>query len=94
MTKVARPGVVYRITDPERFGYIPVRTELTVLPADDPKNKTIGWTVKEGVGVGVFNSRNLRRVCCPVCGEETFDLLDHAHGKDDPDHEILSVMTT
>jgi hypothetical protein len=33
---------------------IPARTELTVIPADDPKMRTIGWTVTERNGVTLF----------------------------------------
>lgn len=32
---------------------LPVRTELTVLPADDPEQRQIGWVVKEYSGVSV-----------------------------------------
>jgi len=35
--------------DPDQFR-VPVRTELTVLPADEPGQKKIGWTVKEYMG--------------------------------------------
>lgn len=37
-------------------GKIPVRTELTVLPADDPGNRTIGWIVREYNGTEVYKA--------------------------------------
>jgi hypothetical protein len=44
------------------FGRIPVRTELTVLSADDPKARTIGFSVFEQIGVGAYNPRGLVRL--------------------------------
>lgn len=38
---------------PEFFGKIPIRQDITVLPADS-KNKLIGWTCKEFQGCEVF----------------------------------------
>jgi len=42
---------------PEFLGKMPVRTELTVLPADNPSNKPIGFVCYENIGVGIFNPR-------------------------------------
>ena len=55
-------GTVYVCCEPEHFGRIPVRTELTVLSADDPKNRTIGFSVFENLGIGAFNPRGLARL--------------------------------
>lgn len=33
---------------------IPARTEVTVIPADEPKRLTLGWTVQEYNGVEVY----------------------------------------
>jgi hypothetical protein len=44
------------------FGRIPVRTELTVLSADDPKARTIGFSVFENLGIGAYNPRGLARL--------------------------------
>ena len=55
-------GTVYVCCEPEHFGRIPVRTELTVLSADDPKNRTIGFSVFENLGIGAFNPRGLTRL--------------------------------
>ena len=46
----------------EMFGRIPVRTELTVLSADDPKARTIGFSVFENLGIGAYNPRGLARL--------------------------------
>lgn len=55
-------GYLYVCTEPEFFGRIPVRTELTVLSADDPKNRTIGFSCFEQIGVGCHNPLGLVRV--------------------------------
>jgi hypothetical protein len=55
-------GYIYVCAEPEFFGRIPVRTELTVLSADDPKNRTIGFSVFENLGIGCHNPLGLCRV--------------------------------
>ena len=55
-------GTVYACCEPEMFGRIPVRTELTVLSADDPKARTIGFSVFENLGIGAYNPKGLARL--------------------------------
>lgn len=55
-------GTVYVCAEPEMFGRIPVRTELTVLSADDPKARTIGFSVFENLGLGAYNPKGLARL--------------------------------
>jgi hypothetical protein len=55
-------GFVYVCAEPENFGRFPVRTELTVLSADDPKARTIGFSCFENIGIGAFNPRALTRL--------------------------------
>ena len=62
VSRLVPPGYVYVCCDPEMFGRIPVRTELTVMSADDPKARTIGFSVFENLGIGAFNPRGLVRV--------------------------------
>lgn len=59
--KVAR-GYVYVCAEPEFFGRIPVRTELSVLSADDPKALRIGFSIFENLGIGCYNPLALCRV--------------------------------
>jgi hypothetical protein len=62
VSRLVPPGFLYVCCDPELFGRIPVRTELTVISADDPKARTIGFSVFENIGLGCFNPRGLCRV--------------------------------
>jgi hypothetical protein len=55
-------GFAYVCCEPEQFGRIPVRTEITVLSADDPKARTIGFSCFENLGLGAFNPRGLTRI--------------------------------
>ena len=55
-------GYIYVCSEPEFFGRIPVRTELSVLSADDPKNRTIGFSCFENLGIGCHNPLGLCRV--------------------------------
>ena len=62
VSRLVPQGYVYVCCDPEMFGRIPVRTESTVLSADDPKARTIGFSVFENLGIGAFNPRGLTRL--------------------------------
>lgn len=55
VSRIVPEGTVYVCGEAEFFGRIPVRTELTVLSADDPKNRTIGFSVFEQLGIGAYN---------------------------------------
>jgi len=61
-SRLVPSGTVYVCCEAEQFGRIPVRTELTVLSADDPKARTIGFSIFENVGIGAFNPRGLARL--------------------------------
>lgn len=62
ISRLVPAGFVYVCCEPEYFGRIPVRTELTVLSADDPRNRTIGFSCFENLGIGCFNPRGLVRL--------------------------------
>jgi len=61
-SRLVPAGFTYVCCEPEQFGRIPVRTEITVLSADDPKARTIGFSCFENLGIGAFNPRGLTRV--------------------------------
>jgi hypothetical protein len=62
VSRLVPVGTVYVTCEPEMFGRIPVRTELTVLSADDPKARTIGFSVFENLGIGAYNPKGLARL--------------------------------
>lgn len=61
-SRLVPQGTVYFATEPEFFGRIPVRTELTVLSADDPKARTVGFSMFENLGIACHNPRGLQRI--------------------------------
>ncbi len=62
VSRIVPAGVVYVCCEPEHFGRIPVRTELTVLSADNPEERTIGFSMFENLGIGAYNPRGLVRL--------------------------------
>ena len=50
-------GSVYSVTEPEYLGVLPVQIDLTVLPADDPGNRQLGWSVFQSIGIGIWNAQ-------------------------------------
>lgn len=62
VTRRVPAGTIYVCAEPEFFGRIPVRTELSVLSADSPQNRTIGFSVFENLGIGAHNPLGLVRI--------------------------------
>jgi hypothetical protein len=56
MSPEVQGDTVFLVTEPEYLGVIPVRIDLTVIPADDPGNRAFGWSIFEQLGVGIHNS--------------------------------------
>lgn len=57
VSKIVPPGTVYGAADPEFVGVMPVRQDIEVLPADEPKQLKLGWVVSEIIGIGIVNPR-------------------------------------
>ena len=47
---------VYLLAPAEYVGAFPIRQDITVLPADDPKKLRLGWVIYEEVGIVIINS--------------------------------------
>ncbi len=62
ISRIVPVNTVYVCTEPEFFGRIPVRTELTVLSADEPKTRMIGFSIFENIGIGVYNPFGSQRI--------------------------------
>lgn len=59
VSKIVPEGTVYGLAEPEFVGIFPVRQDIEVLPADEPKQLKLGWVVNEIVGVSVVNTRGV-----------------------------------
>jgi hypothetical protein len=53
---------LFLVTEPEYFGVMPIRIDLTVLPADDPKGRLFGWSVFQALGIGIHNVKGLQQI--------------------------------
>jgi hypothetical protein len=47
---------VFLLAPAEYVGAFPIRQDITVLPADDPKKLRLGWVIYEEVGIVIINS--------------------------------------
>lgn len=56
------PGSVYLLAPAEYVGAIPVRQDITVLPADNPKELRLGWVIYEELGIVVINDYAIAKV--------------------------------
>jgi hypothetical protein len=61
VSKIVPPGTVYACADGEFVGVMPVRQDIEVLPADEPKQLKLGWVVSEIIGIGIVNPRGVSK---------------------------------
>jgi len=53
---------VYLLAPAEYVGAFPIRQDITVLPADDPKKLRLGWVIYEEIGIVVINDYAIAKV--------------------------------
>ena len=61
VSKIVPPGTVYCCADPEFVGVMPIRQDIEVMPADEPKQLKLGWVVSEIIGLAIVNPRGCAR---------------------------------
>lgn len=59
VSKIIKSDQTFGVADPEFIGVMPVRQDIQVLSADEPRRLSIGWRVEEIVGVPIINARCL-----------------------------------
>jgi HK97 family phage major capsid protein len=59
VSRVVPIGTIYVCTEEKFLAVMPQRIDITVLPADDPDNRLIGWSIFEQIGIGVWNPRGV-----------------------------------
>lgn len=50
------------VSSPDTVGAFPIRQDITVLPADDPKRLRLGWVIYEEVGVVIVNDYSISKI--------------------------------
>jgi len=56
------PKYVFVLSLAEYVGAMPIRQDITVLPADDPKKLRLGWIIYEEIGITVINDYAIARI--------------------------------
>lgn len=59
VSRVVPIGTIFVCTEEKFLAVMPQRIDITVLPADDPDNRLIGWSIFEQIGIGVWNPRGV-----------------------------------
>jgi len=62
VSKIVPANTVYAVADPEFVGVMPIRQDIEVLPADEPKQLKLGWVVNEIIGIAVVNPRGVSKL--------------------------------
>ena len=61
-SRIVEQGTIYVCAEPEFLGRMPIRTDLTILSADNPKARLIGFSMFEQLGIGLFNPYGIQRM--------------------------------
>ena len=61
VSKIVPSGTVFGVADAEFVGVMPVRADIEVYPADEPRRVQLGWVVVEEIGIGIVNSRGVAK---------------------------------
>jgi HK97 family phage major capsid protein len=62
VSRVVPIGQVFVCTEEKFLAIMPQRIDITVLPADDPDARLIGWSIFEQIGIGVWNPRGVTKI--------------------------------
>ncbi len=57
VSRLVTSGSVYANAEPRFYGVMPVRTDLILMPDDDPKQATIGYVGYEEIGFALINAQ-------------------------------------
>lgn len=59
VSKMVPPKQVFACAEPEFVGVMPIRQDIEVLPADEPKQRKLGWVVGEEIGIAIVSPRGV-----------------------------------
>jgi hypothetical protein len=65
VSKIVPAGTIYGAADPDFVGVMPIRQDIEVLPADEPRQLKLGWVVSEIIGLAICNPRGV------ACGRKS-----------------------
>ena len=61
-SRVIESGTVYICGEREYYGRFPVRTELTVITADKPEERKVGFSIFQQLGILTYNFLSSQRI--------------------------------
>jgi hypothetical protein len=82
VSRIIPEGSIYVMAEPQFVGVMPIRQDITVLSADDPVNREIGWFVSEQIGMACTNSRGIVRMNLPGSSHDTTRIRSYVVGVD------------
>jgi hypothetical protein len=59
VSKIVPAGTIYCCADPEFVGVMPIRQDIEIMPADEPKQMKLGWVVSCIEGCAIVNTRGV-----------------------------------
>jgi hypothetical protein len=59
VSKIVPRGNAIALADADFVGVMPIVQDIEVIPADEPKQRKLGWVVYEEIGVGILNPRGV-----------------------------------
>lgn len=62
ISKMVPLNTVYVLADPEFVGVMPIRTDINVIPSDEPRNLRLGWVIYEEIGLCVINALGVAKI--------------------------------
>ncbi len=62
MSTMVPKNCVFIMAPAQYVGAIPIRQDITVIPADDPRRLRLGWVVYEELGFAVINDFSLSKI--------------------------------
>jgi len=62
VSKLCPVNKVYLCAEREFVGVMPIRQDITVIPADMPWFMRLGWVIYEEIGIGVVNPRGVSQI--------------------------------
>lgn len=65
VTRGIPPGEIFLTSEPQHVGVLPIRTDITVLAADNPEQMRMGWSIFENIGMGCLNPQGVVRITIP-----------------------------
>lgn len=55
-------GYIFVVTEPEYLGTVAERLSLTIMSADSPAERMVGWSIFQNAGYGLHNSKGIQGI--------------------------------